>query len=176
MLYITELKIKMMGLLFIRSLNKIYIVISIAITMLLFSCNFNITDNPGPQISSTIESSKKHNTFICAYKIDSNNINGIPIESIFAEKKYWLSKGFFGKFNINCCESQLIITFKDDNNIITLDGIPQNWEIIDFKPIHSKMLIRDYKSNLFPDTIQLKIIPDVKNKQIFETLNLYRIS
>lgn len=144
--------------------------------MLLFSCNFNITDNPGPQISSTIESSKKHNAFICAYKINSNNINGIPIKSIFAEKKYWLSEGFFGKFTINCCESQLIIVFKDDTNIITLDGIPQNWEIMDFIPIHSKTLVRDYKSNLFPDTIQLKIIPDVKNKQIFEILNLYKIS
>ncbi len=160
-----------MSFLFFRNLRKIYIVI----TVLLVSCNFNITDNPGPQMSSTIQSSKAHNAFICAYKIDSNKINGIPIESIFAEKKYWLSEGFFGKFTINCCESQLIIIFKNDNNIISLDGIPQNWEIENFKPINSKMLIRDYKSNVFPDTIQLKIRPDVKNKQIFQTLNLYKI-
>ncbi len=172
----TELKIKMMGLLFIRNLHKIKIAISITSNMLLFSCNFNITDNPGRQISSTIESSKKHSTFICAYKADSSHINGIAVESIFAEKKYSLSKGFFGKFIVDCCESQLIIIFKDDTNIITFDDVPQNWEIIDFKPNHSKMLIRDYKNNLFPDSIQLKMIPDVKKKQIFEILNLYKIN
>ena len=160
----------MMGFLFFRNLRKIYI----AISVLLVSCNFNITDNPGPQISSTIQSSKAHNVFICAYRIDSSTINGILVESIFAEKKYSLSKGLFGKFNLNCCESQLIIIFKSDHNMISLDGIPQNGEIENFIPIHSKMLIRDYKTIFFADTIHLKILPDMKSKLIFKTLNLYK--
>ena len=143
--------------------------------MLSFSCNFNITDNPGPQISSTIESSKKHNTFISAYKIDSNNINGIPIKSIFAEKKYWLSKGFFGKFNINCCESQLIIKLIDDNTMITLNDIPQNWEVIDFRSLNSKMIIKSQKGIVFPDSITILIRPDVKNKNTLDSLTLYKL-
>ena len=68
--------------------------------------------------------SKKHDTFICEYKLSGDKINGLKIESIFAEKKYWLGEGFWSRFDINCCESQLIIVFKDNNTMTTLNDIP----------------------------------------------------
>ncbi len=65
--------------------------------LMLSACDFNVTDSPGPQISSSIEIAKKNGTFLCEYKgkkPDSTS-NKIPIEAIFLEKKYRREKGFF---------------------------------------------------------------------------------
>jgi hypothetical protein len=140
-----------------------------------FSCNFNITDISGPQVSSTIESSKRHGTFICAYSLSGNKINGLRVESFFAENKYSLSEGLLGKFKIDCCESQLVIRLKDDNTIITLNDIPQNWEIIGFKSLNSKIIVKDYKGIFFPDSLAIVVKPDVRSEDIFEKLTLYKM-
>ena len=97
-LFMKELKSKIMEfLLHLNIKNMICILSGLTISLFLSSCNFNITDIPGPQISSTIETSKKHGTFICAYNLKGNKINGIRVESFFAEKKYWLGEGLFGE-------------------------------------------------------------------------------
>jgi hypothetical protein len=139
------------------------------------SCNFNITDIPGPQVSSTIETSKRHGAFICTYTLIGNKINGLQVESFFAEKKYSLSEGLFGKFKIDCCETQLVISLKDDNTIITLNDIPQNWEIIGFKSLNSKIIVKDYKGISFPDSLAIVVRPDVRNEGVFKKLTLYRV-
>ena len=125
------------------------------------SCNFNITDNPGQQVSSSIESAKKPGTYICAYKVIGDQINGYPIQLIFAEKQYYLNEGIFGTFEINCCESQLVIFFKGENNTASLNGIPQNWDIIGFDQLHSQMMVKYFSEVNFPDTIQISVRPDV---------------
>ena len=147
----------------------------ITINVLLTSCNFNVTDIPGPQISSTIESSKKHGTFICEYKLSGDKINGLKVESIFAEKKYWLRKGFWSRFDINCCASQLIIVFKDDNTMTTLNDIPQNWEIIGFHLQNSRLMVTGYGGIILPNKISLEIRPDVKNIHNLEKLTLEKV-
>ena len=47
--------------------NKFISSINMYMIMLLCSCSFNITDDPGPQMSHTIRSAKLHDTFICAF-------------------------------------------------------------------------------------------------------------
>jgi hypothetical protein len=156
--------------------NNQWTLIFFIVSFLIYSsCNFNITDKSGPQISSTIESSKNHNAFICAYDVNGHRINGLRIESIFAEKKYWLEDGYLGKFKINCCESQLIIKLLDDNTMITLNDIPQNWEAIDFRSLNSKMIVKFQKGIVFPDSITILIKTDVKNKNILDSLTLYKL-
>ena len=147
----------------------------LVISQVFFSCNFNVTNIPGPQVSSTIETSKRHGTFICAYFLNGNNINGLRVESFFAEKKYSLTEGIFGRFTIDCCESQLVIRLKDDNTIITLNDIPQNWEILGFKSQNSKIIVKNYKGISFPDSLSIIVRPDVKNKVVFEKLTLYKL-
>ena len=155
--------------------NRICIFSVITINVLLTSCNFNITDIPGPQISSTIESSKKHDTFICEYKLAGDKINGLKVESIFAEKKYWLGEGFWNRFDINCCESQLIIVFKDDNTMTTLNDIPQNWEVVGFHLQNSRLMVKGYNGTLLPNKISLDIRPDVRNIHNLEKLTLIKV-
>lgn len=138
------------------------------------SCNFNITDKPGPQISSTIESSKNHGAFICAYDVNGNSINGLRIQSVFAEKKYWLEEGYLGEFKINCCESQLIIKLIDENTLITLNEVPQNWEVIGFRSLNSKMIVKSQKGIVLPDSITILIRPDVKNKNTLESVTFHK--
>jgi len=140
---------------------------------LISSCNFNITDNPGPQISSTIESSKKHGTFICAYKITGNKLNGFEVTSIFAEKSYLLTEGLFGHFDIDCCKSQLVIVLKNDV-IPTLNNEPINWKIIDFEIPHSSMAVKYYKSAVFPDKLDIQVIPSIKDTSNIENITLLK--
>ena len=153
----------------------ITILLLLTFSYFFYSCKFNITDNPGPQISTTIKTSKDCGSFICAYNIKGSNINGLRVESIFAEKKYSLGEGIFGKFSLDCCESQLIISFKDDNTMTTLNEVAQNWEILGFKLKNSKIITKDYKGILFPDSIQIVMVPDLSNKAGFENLTLYKI-
>ena len=152
-----------------------FILLAFTGCQIFLSCNFNITDVPGPQVSSTIETSKRHDTFICAYTLSGNKINGLRVESFFAEKKYSLSEGLLGKFKIDCCESQLVISIEDDNTIITLIDTPQNWEIIGFKSLNSKIIVKDYKGISFPDSLAIVVRPDVRNEDIFEKLTLYKV-
>ena len=155
---------------FILSLKLLLVGIFLA------SCNFNITDNPGPQISSSIKSSKKHNTFICAYRVNSNTINNIHVKEIFLEKKYFLHEGFFGNFEINCCESQLVIIFKEDNKTTTLNGVPMGWAIIGFNQLNSLAMVQYLKGFIFPNTINIILIPNVKSNHINENIKLFKVN
>ena len=140
------------------------------------SCNFNVENMPGSQISSSIKEAKQIGTFICAYRASQNIINGVNIESVFAEHQYVLGKGLFGNFTINCCESQLVIVSKDDLDYPTLDDVPQKWEIVGFEIINSRILEKDFKSINFPDRIVLEIRPDIiGHKDSIVRTTLYKI-
>lgn len=141
---------------------------------LISSCNFNITDNPGPQISSTIESSKKHKTFIGEYKIAGDKMNGREITSIFAEKSYSLTEGLFGHFVIDCCQSQLVIIFKTDSGIITLNDTPINWQVIGFKTLHSNSIVKYYTNTVFPDSFNVQVMPSISDTLDIENVTLYK--
>ena len=150
---------------------KLHVVILYIILLnLLSSCNFNITDMPGPQISSTIESAKKHGSFICGFKVNENKINGSPVNSIFAEKKYWLSEGFWGHFEVNCCESQIVIVYDVSHNAVKGNDVPEYW-----KYINNLVVTRYYKGTVFPDSITIKVIPDINKPDSFGNFTLYKI-
>ncbi len=140
----------------------------------LCSCNFNINDIPGRQVSWSIKSSRKHGAFICAFRVPGDTINGIKIYEIFGERKYELGSGIFGRFTINCCESQLVIT-STDFNYVTLNGVPQNWEMIGFDPVHSDILAKEYQTINFPDSLVIKIRPNVKDSNNVKAVTLYKI-
>ena len=146
----------------------------IPFVIFLSSCNFNITDNPGPQISYSINTAKKHNTFINSYRVRGNTINKIAVKEIFLEKKYFLQKGFFKDFEIDCCESQLIIVFNENNKTSTLDGIPLTWNIVDFNQLNSKVMIKYLKGFNLPNVIDLILKPNVKNPDIIENIQLIK--
>lgn len=148
----------------------------IPFVIMLSSCNFNITDNPGHQISSSIMSAKKHKTLLGSYRVSSNTINKIPIKEIFIEKRYFLKKGFFEDFEINCCESQLIIVFNEDNKTTTLDGIPSSWNIVGFDQLNSTVMIKDLKGFVSPSIINIVLIPNVEKAEIIENIQLIRIN
>jgi len=152
------------------SFTNLFIASFALIATLLSSCNFNIDDIPGPQTSSSIEDAKNHKTFICAYKVNGNRINGSLVNAIFAEKKYWLNEGFFGRFEINCCESQLIIVYDSSHNSTPLNDIPENWEAI-----HSDIIVKYYDGIIFPDTVHIMVKPDTA-KAIVNDIALYKIS
>jgi len=156
-------------------MKNIFLISSFIVILLFSSCNFNITDIPGPQISTNIKSAKSHGTFICAFTPNGKKLNGSEMKSIFAEKKYFLNEGFFGRFDIDCCESQLVIIYNGNDYVETLNDIPQNWEVVGFFPSYTGILMKSYKGSVFPDSIPIKIIPDVKKPDSIEMLTLYKV-
>ena len=144
--------------------------ILLGLIMLFSSCNFNITDNPGPQTSTSIDWSKKHGAFICAYKVNGNRINGNLVESIFAEKKYRLNEGFFGTFEIDCCESQLIIVYDSSHNSNPLNDVPENWNYF-----RGEIIVKQYTGVVFPDTVHIRVRPNVKDSTVVNDFTLYKI-
>ncbi len=141
--------------------------ISILITsFMLTACDFNINDNPGPQMSSSIKESQKHNTFICAYKLRGAAINGIKIQTVFAEKQFFREKGFFLKKVIICCESQLVIVSQTQPFSTQSSGYDTDWKILGFvnPSPEASLIYRDYKGTLFPDSIPIIVI-SIKRKR-----------
>ncbi len=131
-----------------------------------------MTDNHGPQISSTIESSKKHKTFICSYKITESKLNGQEIASIFAEKSYSLTEALFGHFDIDCCKSQLVIVFKNVSGIDTSNKV--NWKVLGFEPYHSYIIVKDYYDTVFPNKIDIQVMPSIKDTLNIENVTLLK--
>ena len=155
--------------------GTLHVTIGFIVVEMLLSCNFNITDNPGPQISTSIASAKKHHTFIDSYKLNVNTINKIPIQSIFVEKKYFLPVGYLRSFDINCCESQMIIIFKEDNNTTSLNGVPLNWSIVGFDQPNSRIMVKPFNGIKWPDTVHISVKPNIQNDSITENLTLYKV-
>ena len=146
----------------------------------LSSCDFNINDWPGPQMSSSVKESKLHGTFICEYKVNSNNINGTDISSIFAEEQFSRGENFLRTKEISCCESQLVIVCNDNEAFSTqTSGYDTDWKIIGFvNPSPGAFIIyRYYKGTLFPDSIPITIV-GLKGKdssRVIKKLTLYKI-
>lgn len=156
-----------------RLLNLKWILI-LAVSILMVSCNFRVVKKPGPQLSWSVSQSKENNTFICGYKLDDSIINGVKIESIFAEKKYSSDGGLFSGYNIDCCKSQLVIVSRD---YLASDGtgFSVDWEIPNFYAFSSSIIYCDYNSNNFPDSIPLSVI-SLKDKRIIEKLTLHKVN
>lgn len=145
---------------------------------ILSSCNFNFNDSPGPQLSSSIHEAQSNGTFICAYKVKGNYINGIGIKAIFAEKQYWRDEGLFLKKTINRCTSQLIIV-SNDNEPFTIGqaGYDVDWKVIGFECPGSLVIYRKYKGTLFPDSISIKVVA-IRGKnanKVVENLTLSKV-
>ncbi len=52
-------------------------VVCLMVIAFMQSCNFNIDDIPGRQVSWSIKSAKKHDTFICAYRANGIQLTGL---------------------------------------------------------------------------------------------------
>jgi hypothetical protein len=144
----------------------------------LTGCDFNINDGPGPKMSSSVDESQQHGTFICAYKLKLDTLQGIRIQTIFAERKFYREQGLWEKKVINCCESQLVMVSSTQPFSTQSAGYGVNWKIAGFitpSPFAS-IIYRDYKGVLFPDSIPIKIVA-IKGKdstQIIQRLTLYK--
>jgi len=152
---------------------------TLMVCFMLSACDFNVNDGPGPQMSSSVKESQKHSTFIGAYKVNGDAINGIRIETIFAEKKFWREKGFLLKKEINCCESQLVIVSATQPFSTQTSGYDTDWKILGFvNPSPSASIIyRDYKGVLLPDSIPITVVA-IKGKdssKVIQKLILYKI-
>lgn len=139
------------------------------------SCGLNLKENPGPKFSTSIESAKKNGTFMYSYRMNSRSINNIPVESIFVEKKYFLPKGLLSSYEIECCESQIVIVFAEDNKTASLNDIPINWSIAGFDQPTTRVMTLKIKGTEWPDTIRLIVMPDVKNDKMVESIPIYKI-
>jgi hypothetical protein len=125
---------------------------------LISSCDFNINDSPGPQMSFSVKEAKKHSTFICAYALQGNVINGIKINTIFAERQFWRDEGFLEKKTINCCESQLVII---SDGCFSCDGVgpyDDSWNISGFSLKSSYAIYANFKGTIFPSKMPIVII------------------
>jgi hypothetical protein len=153
----------------------IYIYSFLLICMLTSACDFNINDSPGPQMSFSIKQAKEHGTFICQYLVKDNIINGVKINTIFAEKKFWREEGFFERKTINCCESQLVII---SDGCFSCDGIgpyDTTWNISGFDLKSSYAILANFKGTIFSDIIPIRVITKSKNGDIITTTNLTKI-
>jgi hypothetical protein len=149
---------------------------SFILLLFLTSCQFHNIETPGAQISWSVAEAKKNNTFICGYKLPGNKINGIKIETIFAEKKYSSDGGYFSKYQIDSINSQLVIVAKD---YMAKDGLGLgvNWNISGFNPYSGKITYRNYNFKSFPDSIPIIItaITGKDSTKVVEKLTLYKI-
>ncbi|RAJ83322.1 hypothetical protein CLV59_103286 [Chitinophaga dinghuensis] len=120
------------------------------------SCGFNITDGPGPQVSSSVEISQEAGTFICEYKgkTADSTANDIPIKQIFIEKQYHFVRDFYLKKVISCCTSQLVIVTEQP-----LSGYAADWKLKDFtRQSSSYRVIKELNEVQCPDSILLNYI------------------
>jgi len=149
---------------------------SFGICFLLSSCDFNVNDSPGDQMSMSIKEAKRHGTFICEYKIKGGVINGVRIKTVFAERKFLREDGLLLRKRINCCESQLVIVSTQPlSNEAT--GYDFDWKISGFESPGTFLIYKDYNGILFPDSIPITVVA-VKGKdstQFIEKRTLYKI-
>jgi hypothetical protein len=145
-------------------------------TILVEGCQFHYIENPGPQISSSIKVSKANSVFINAYKPNLNRINGVLIDTVFAEKKYSSDGGFFSNYKIDSNNLQLIIVTRD-YLVRNGKGFGVNWIVQGFNPYSGKIAYRDYKQRELPDSIIMEIdsMNDGHLTQIIGKLTLHKV-
>jgi hypothetical protein len=156
-------------------MRTLYIYCMLIICVGLSSCDFNINDSPGRQYSLSVKESKQHRTFICEYKVKGNKINGHPINTIFAERKFWRNTGVLLTKEINCCESQLIVVSED---IIQQggEGFSYDWNISGFSSIGSYWAYADFRGVAFPDVLPITVINKTNNKNLSTRLYLVKVT
>lgn len=147
--------------------------------ILITSCDFNVNDSPGSKLSSSIEEAKSHGTYICAYRINNDTIQGVKIEPIFAERKYEREKGLLLNKKIDCCKAQLIFISKNAPFSTQNSGYDVDWKVIGFETPSpdASIIYKDYGSIMLPDTIPITIIA-LKGKDSSKTIAkriLYKI-
>ncbi len=149
-----------------------YIVLSILICVCLVSCDFDIDASPGAQMSVSAADAKKHGTFLYSYRANKNALYNAEIETVFAEKQYWLDPKPFSKNKIDNLTSQLVIVCKNDERDYDI-----SWKISGFKSIHTLVIYKYYKGTTLPDTIPLQVV-SINGKdtsKVIERDTLYKI-
>ena len=116
--------------------------------------------------SSDIAESKKNNSFICSYKIDSisiysTNIDTPKIKEVFAEKKYlYYDHNKNNDSIIHLNESNLIITFEQN------DSQQENIWIDGYGGI-PPLFIKPLNDSIVSDTLEINLTNNpFKNKDI----------
>jgi hypothetical protein len=149
------------------------------VCFLLSSCDFNVNDWPGQQMSPSVKESKLHGTFICEYRVNGNNINGTAISSIFAEKQFSRQDNLLRSKEISCCESQLLVVSEAQPFSTQTTGYDTNWKIIGFAnpSPEASIIYRYYKGTLFPDSIPIKVVGlrGKDSSRVIKRLTLYKV-
>lgn len=140
------------------------------------ACDFNVTNSPGPQISSSIEIAKKNGTFICAYKAAKQDsiIGRLQTGAVFLERRYRREKDFFLTKEINCCASQLVVISSQP-----LMDYGTRWKLKDFtRQPSSFCVIKESAGVNAPDSIQLHYIEfnEMNKDTLFKVIDLYKVN
>lgn len=130
------------------------VIVSASICFSLASCDFNINDKPGPQMSFSIDESRSHGTFLAEYTTTDSLLNGFKINSVFIEKKFWRKDKLLRPKEINCCQSQLVIVC--DDGLLDYGTI---WVIKDFTGVWSSYSVyKDFEGISLPDSIPIEVL------------------
>ena len=97
----------------------------------------------------------------------------MKIESVFAEHKYSHDGGLFSKFDVDCCNSQLVVV---SNGCLASDGIGYSvdWDISQFKIYSSNIIYRDYKGVNLPDSITLDVL-SMHGKNVIQRVVMQKV-
>lgn len=148
----------------------------ICVMVMLSACDFNVTNSPGPQISSSIEIAKKNGTFICEYNGQQlNSINHqIRIASVFLERRYRRKKDFFLTKDIDCCASQLVIISSHP-----LVNYGTGWKLTDFtRQPSSFCVVKEIAGISAPDSMQLNYVEfnEASGDTLLKPIGIYRMN
>jgi hypothetical protein len=141
--------------------------------LLLTSCDFHVNNRTGPQYSWSVAQSKDNRSFICEYRLNNSIINGVDIKNVVAEHAYSSDGGLFSKYDIDCCNSQIVIVSK---SYLASDGrgYSVDWDISGFKVYSSNIIYRELKGVNLPDSITL-FVRSKKNNSVLQTLTLHKV-
>ena len=153
--------------------KNIFSIFFTLLVVLLTSCDFHVVKRTGPQYSWFVDQAKQKKTFICEYRLSDSTIKGVKIESVFAEHKYFHDGGFFSKFDIDCCNSQLVVVSKDYLASYGT-GYSVDWDIPQFEIYSSNIIYRDYKGTAVPDSILLKVIAK-SDSRVIQSITLRKV-
>jgi hypothetical protein len=135
---------------------------------LLLSCEYNIHDYAGLQVSRDSNISKKHDAFICSYA-HPRSVKGLYIKEVFAEKQYSLKRVFYP---VNDTMSQVVIVFDMYNGEEREIG----WKFKGFEYAgeygkHKKL---EKKGIDYPDSLSIDII-SLADSSVLETMVLHKM-
>lgn len=132
--------------------------LTVAICMVISSCDFRIVEQVGPQHSSSVKTSNKFEVLHSTYQPVLNSLNKkekYRINEVFAEHQYRHDGGLFSGFEIIDNAFQIIVTDSLPNKTWSSDS--SSFSIEGFNPKNNFLRLNKLHTSP-PDTLKLKIV------------------